>query len=792
MFKSYLKLAWRNLLRNKLSSFINIFGLSLAIGSAIVIFTFIEFSLNRDGFHEHADEIYMVESVIDRNGNDAIWGITPAPLGPALKQDFPQLKQVVRIEGDRAIVRYDEKIFDQRVEFVDPAYLEMFTFPLAKGDKNAFSNSNAIVLSKQAATRFFGDEDPMGKSMSLTFNDTLQLEFVVAGVGEEFNERASFTFNILLPMDQLIKVYPETANQWKNWYSATFVQTDNPAELKTIAGQMDRYLAVQNEARKDFPIQRFLFDNVQDLSEKAGELKMAVTGGQDPAAFYILGMIGIFLIALACFNYINIAIASATRRLKEIGIRKVVGGSRKQLIFQFLSENLLICLMALLVGMALAEFLLNPGFNYALNQHDEYLSIAYDNGFALWVYLIGLLLFTGFAAGAYPALYVSSFQAVSIFRKTIKLGSKRIFTKILLTIQFVLAFFLMTAGIVFTQNVSYQADKDWGYNQEQVLVIPLESSRQFLAMRDALQQQAGVQAIAGTKGHFGGLRYIDGITNRGKDYEVSRFDVGPDYLDVMGSKLKSGRFFDKNLKAEATQSIMVNDKFVKEAGWEDPLAEQITIDSISYQVIGVVEDFHYDDFFDPIDPTILLFEPAESNFRYLTARIAEGKNSQTFEFAEAFWLKSVAQTPFEGFFQDSSFDEFFRVSRGIGQIFMVVAIMAILLACMGLFGLVSLNVASRTKEFSIRKVLGASLGSLGSLLNREFSWLVILSLVLGIPASYFLIQVILDSVFAFHLGIHITPLILSSLVLTLTLLGTISIHLFKLAAVNPADALRDE
>lgn len=791
MLKSYLKLAWRSLLRNKLSAFINIFGLSLAIGSAIVIFTFIEFSLNKDSYHEHADEIYMVESVIDRNGNDAIWGITPAPLGLALKEDFPQLKRVIRIEEDAAVVRFGDKAFDQGVDFVDPEYLEMFTFPLVKGEKTALSNPNMVVLSDQAATRFFGDEDAMGKSMSFTFNDTLQLEFIVGGIAEEFNERASFSFNMLLPIETVQRIYPQNADKWNNWYSATFVQTDNPQELSSIASQMDRYLAVQNEARKDFPIQKFLFDNVQDLTERSGELRMSVSGGQDPSAFYILGMIGIFLIALACFNYINIAIASATRRLKEIGIRKVVGGSRAQLIFQFLSENLLICFLALLVGIALAEFLLNPGFNYAINDGD-YLSIAYDHGYALWAYLIGLLLFTGFAAGAYPALYVSSFQAVSIFRKTIKLGGKRVFTKILLTVQFVLAFFLMTAGIAFTQNVAYQADKDWGYNQEQVMVIPIEGTSQFLAMRDALSQQAGVQNLSGSKGHIGGLRYIDGITNRGRDYEVSRFDVGPNYLDVMGIRLNTGRFFDKNLKAEATQSIMVNEKFVKEAGWEDPLSEKITIDTITYQVIGVVEDFHYDDFFDPIDPTILLFEPEEVNYRYLVARISKGQNSQTFEFAEKYWKESVSLTPFEGFFQDSSFDGFFRVSRGIGNIFLVVAIMAILLACMGLFGLVSLNVASRTKEFSVRKVLGASLGSLGSLLNREFSWLIILSLVIGIPSSYFLIQVILDSVFAFHLGVHALPLVLSSLVLAFTLVGTISSHMFKLAAVNPADALRDE
>ncbi len=791
MLKSYFKLAWRSLIRNKLSAFINILGLSLAIGSAIVIFNFIEFSLNKDAFHEQAEEIYLVECAITRNGNDAIWGISPGPLGPALKQDFPQLKRVVRLKRDAAVVRYEDKIFEQGLYFADQGFLDMFTFPLEKGEKNALDNPNAIVLSKSAAERFFGEKDPMGKSLSLSFGDSTQLEFVVAGVAEAFSERASFSFNMLISMDQLKRVHPESEGKWNEWYSATFVQTENGAELKSIAQQMDRYLAVQNEARKDFPIHEFIFDNLLNLTERTGTVRMTLSGGQDPSAFYILGMIGIFLIALACFNYINIAIASASKRLKEIGIRKVVGGSRKQLIFQFLSENMLTCLIALLLGVALAEFLLNPGFNSSVND-GEYLPIAYGHGWALWAFLTCLLLFTGFAAGAYPALYVSSFTPVSIFRKTISLGGKRIFTKILLTLQFVLAFFLMTAGIVFTQNVRYQADKDWGYNQEQVLIIPLEGSRQFHAMRDALASQAGVQALAGSKGHVGGLRYIDGITNRGTAYEVSRFDVGPDYMDVMGIRLKEGRFFDKNLQAEASQSIMVNETFARELGWENPLSEQITIDTTSYQVIGVVEDFHYDDFFDPIEPTILLFEPNESNFGYLTARIAEGQNTQTFEFAEKYWLESVAQTPFEGFFQDSIFDEFFRVSKGIGNIFLVVAIMAILLACMGLFGLVSLNVASRTKEFSVRKILGASLGKLGSLLNREFLWLMILCILLGVPLSYFMIQVILDSVFAFHMGVSVLPLVMCSLIVLVTLLATISIHLFKLAAVNPADALRDE
>lgn len=792
MLKSYLKLAWRSLMRNKLSAFINIIGLSLAIGSAIVIFTFAEFSLNKDAFHEQADEIYMVECIIDRNGKDALWGISPAPLGQELQRDFPQLKRVVRIESDAAEVRIGDKVLGQNVHFVDPGYFDMFSFPLAKGDGSVLSDPNMIVLSKYAAERFFGDEDPMGKSMSFTFNDTVQLDFVVGAVGDEIDGRYSFSYNILVPMDQYKRVYPKAADQWRNWYTATFVQCSSPQDAASIPQQMDRYLAVQNEARKDFPIQSFEFANLLDLTEQAGELSMSISGGQDTSAFYILGVIGLFLIALACFNYINIAIASASRRLKEIGIRKVVGGSRTSLIVQFLAENLLVCFLALLVGMALAEFLLMPGFNYAVNDGD-YLPIAYGHGWELWAFLIGLLLFTGIAAGAYPALYVSSFQPVSIFRKKVKMGGRRIFTKILLTLQFVLAFSLMTAGIVFTQNVKYQADKDWGYNQEQVLTIPLENSRQYLAMRDGLASQPGVKGIAGTRGHIGGLRYIDGVFNKGKKYEVSRFDVGPEYMDVMGIRLKEGRLFDKNLQAEGTRSIIVNETLVRDFGWEDPLSEKLTVDdSLILQVIGVVTDFHYENFFDPIDPTVLMLEPNESNFRYLSARIEEGRNNHTFEFAEKFWQEEVSKTPFEGYFQDSIFDEFFRTSKGIGNIFLVVAIMAILLACMGLFGLVSLNVASRTKEFSIRKVLGASLSSLGKLLNKEFSWLIILCLVIGTPLSYFFIQTVLDMVFAFHMGVNPTPLIMTSLIMVMTLLGTISVHIYKLAAVNPADALRDE
>lgn len=791
MLKSYFKLAWRNIFRNKLSSIINIIGLSIAIGCNIVIFTFVDLNINQDYFHEKADEIFMIESVIDRNNTQNIWGITPAPLGQELKEGFPQIQEIVRVENDAVVVKQGENVFEERVRFVDPAFLEMFTFPLEKGDKTALEDRNSVVISHRMADKYFSGQDPIGQQLLLIFDDTLQMPFVVKAVAAEFHERSSFSFRFLINYDLIETFEPGFSSNWRQWNTATFIQVEDKASLAEVREGMQAFFAPQNAARPDFPLRDFRFENLLTISETGDDVRMSISGGQDDDAFYILGVIGILLMILACFNYMNIAIASASRRLKEIGIRKVVGGQRGQLIFQFLGENMLVCFFALVVGLFLAEFLFLPGFDYALNQSGTAMQIPYTHGVQLWIFLALALIVTALAAGAYPAFYVSSFRPVSILKGNQKLGTRTLFIKVLLCVQFMLAFALIVTGIVFNQNVNYQQAQDWGYSQEGVIVAPVGSTAQYHLMHDAMRQHPHVISIAPSKGHIAGLQYLDAALNKGKDFEIYRYDVGPRYLETMGVRVKEGRIFDDNLKTDQATTV-VNETLVRQLGWDDPLSEELMIDSTTYRVIGVVEDFYYMDFFSSIEPTLFLLEDKE-DYSYLAIRVAEGHLNETFDFMKDKWAEVIPNAPFDGYFQNSVFDEFFRVTKGIGQVFATIAIMALLLASMGLFGLVALNIARRMKEFSIRKVLGATMMDIGRLLNREFVVLLLISVSVSLPLTYvFLNSVLLDTIFSVHVGLGALPFVVAGLVIGLTAFTTITSQLVRVLKANPADALRDE
>ncbi len=328
MFLSYLKLAWRNIVRNKLSSFINILGLALAVGCSIVVFIFVDYNQNRDQFHEQGEHIFLLENVINRGGEEQVWGDSPLPIGPMLAADFPQIERVVRVRNYSGSIQYGDKIFNEGIRFVEPEFLSMFSFELAKGQKNALEDPSAIVISQEMAEKFFGEEDPMEKTLSITFRDTLVQSFTVKGVAEKFPVRASFWFDFLIQFDRMKQVDPDLKfDDWKRWTGATFVQVQNPEDIHTIQQQMGKYQEIQNAVNEDWSVTSFLFDNLYNLGANSHEVRGDISGGSPPAAIITLSLIGIFLISLACFNYMNIAIASAARRMKEIGIRKVLGAS---------------------------------------------------------------------------------------------------------------------------------------------------------------------------------------------------------------------------------------------------------------------------------------------------------------------------------------------------------------------------------------------------------------------------------------------------------------------------------
>ena len=793
MLKNYFKVAYRNLLKNKLSSAINIFGLSAAIGCSIVVFLFIEDQYGKDAFHENADKIFLVEMLIDRSGRQQLWGDSPLPLGPAMLADFPQIEHAVRIAYGRGALRYGDNVFNESIMLVEPEFLQMFTFPLEQGDKNALFDKSKIILSADLAEKYFGDAPAVGKQVSIKFKGDRVETFIVGGVAQKFPKKRSFGFNMLMAYDWIFDlgaIERGQENDWSKWTGGTVIQLQKPGDIGYIEQNMDKYKKLQNEASENWQVAAFVFDNLLNLSLNSYKVRGDISSGDSPVERITLFFIGLFLLLLACFNYVNIALASAGNRLKEIGVRKVIGSKTMQLVQQFLGENVLICLIALTIGVTLAHFLFIPTWNSLFE--GENLSLDFGSNLLLWAFFVAVLLFTGFVAGTYPSFFVAKFNPINIFRGKQKLGGRTLFTRILLSVQFILSLILVAAGVVFKQNADYQKARDWGYNQQQTIVVPISGEKHFTQFSNTVRQNANVLSTAGATYHVGRNRAITVVEVRGQKYEVGLFEVGYDYFETLGFRLGTGRFFDQAFPSDNENAIVVNETFVRQMGFAEPVGQSVRrSDSTSYTIVGVVEDFHYSDFRSAIDPVIFRMGKVEA-FNYLAVTAEAGAVLTTAEYLEKTWKQMFPDSPYDGFYQDEVFAFNMQMAEGIRKLFIFIAAVALAISCMGLFGLVSLNIEKRRKEFSIRKVLGASIRNVAALVNREFAVLLVIAALIATPVGYVVLDTLLSQVYQYRVPMSASPFIFAAVMVLLTAAVTVSWHIYKAAISSPVEGLRSE
>jgi len=788
MFKNYFTLAYRSLFKNKLLGVISIFSLSVAIGGAVAIFVVMDLTYNLNKCHKNAKQIFQVENIIDRDGTKENWGTSPVPLGPSLKIDFPQVQRFVRIENSSGIMKYNDKVFNESFRFVDSGFLEMFTFPLESGEKTGLKNKNAMVLSEEMAIKYFGDEFPIGKEVTIRFNNGNVVSFLIQGVAEKLPINAGFTFNILIPYENRIDAGLKDLNNWQEKTLATFIQLNNPDEINTIQNQMDKYLSIQNESDPDWKTEQFIFDPLLDIAKNQHKVRKSISVGLRPVENILFNLLGLFLVLLACFNYVNIAISSASRRLKEIGIRKVLGSNKLGIIQQFLGENILLCLIALIIGAGLTQTVFLPAFykytgipplgNVFTNMH-------------LWIFLPLLLVFVGLSAGVYPAFYISAFQPATIFRGKQKLSGKKLFTRVLITFQFVVTFLLLILTIVVGQNAKYQRSLDWGYNQNQIVVVPLNSTEQFNQIKNEIRENPKILDIAGARQHIGRSLATEIVEFQGKKHEVKKFEIGKKYTETMQIRLNQGRLFNPDLSTDFSQSVIINQQFAEKLEWQNPIGQYIRVQNKDHLVIGVVENFHYDDFTAPIEPTIFSLTD-EKYFNFLLTKMKAGTVVQTADYLSKTWKTLFPDDPYNAFYQDQLFASFFRGEENITKLFSLFAVVALIISCMGLFGLASVNINKRIKEISVRKVLGAKTLGLMNLINRQFLVLLIISSFIATPLGYLMVKAIMGSVHHYHIPISISQFVFTFVIILLTAVLTISSLLYRAANINPVETLKYE
>lgn len=788
MFKNYFKTSFRSLMKNPLSSFINVFGLAVATGICLVVYTFMEYDRSIDQFHKNKNEIYLVTFFA---GSDSViqqYGTTPRPLGDVLKQDFAQIRKVCRVEDRNVVLKYKDNVFHERVRYADAAFLELFTFPLKWGTANSLSDLNSIVLSEEMSIKYFGNENPVGQDMLMVFSDTIKKVFTVTGVAAAFPKSRDIDFNFLVNFENVRVSEPGyDRNDWSKFLNATLVQIDDGTDVRSIEQKMEKYRAMQNEAQPDWAISSFAFEPLVTLHEKAANIKDGIAHDGNVEGRIGMPIIAILMIVLACFNYINIAIVSAAKRLKEIGVRKVIGASRSKVIVQFLTENIVVTFFALTIGLALCLFVFLPWFVQFSGWPLE-LSLLNEN---LWMFLLVLLLFTGIASGIYPAFYVSGFDTIKIFKGSLQFGKKNPLTKIFLGIQLVLACITITAGVVFTQNNTFQGSQSWGYDQKDALYVSVPDKPAFDRMNAVMMQNPNVVSLSGSSDHLGRTVSTEMLhTSSNQQYEVNRFSVDADYMKTMGLKLIEGRWFRKDSRTDK-QALIVNELFAKNLNLKQPVGQLFEIDSMKYEVIGVLKDFHTKDFFSKIQPAIFKLAE-EQDYRYLAIRVKAGTAKETHKAMQDQWMKFYPEVPYQGGYQEDVWTSYFHSVDRSEKFNKVIASIAVLLASLGLYGLVTLNVSGRTKEFSIRKTLGAGVTSIASLLVGQYAILTLVSLIIGAPVSYVLTKAYLDMLFAYPMPMGYSGIAIALVILTFILLAVISTQINKVSKLNPVDGLKVE
>jgi putative ABC transport system permease protein len=792
MLKNYLLVAYRNLYKNKAASLVNILGLSVAVAVAVTGYLFIERQYTMDGFHENGANLFLVENYVSQGQDIEHRGDTPMPLGPAMQADLPMVKRAVRVAYGHPTIKVGDNTFQESVWMVDSEFQDVFSFRLRLGDKSVPVGIDDVILSDAMAIKYFGDENPLGKQMEFIFSDDTPRMFTVRGVAHPFPNKTSFSFNALIHFDHL-QILGVDEEDWAETTGATFIEVTSPEDIPSIAGQMNAYASIQNSANEKRPVTEFVFANIGDLSTQSYAVTGDISGGSHPAGSIVLGLVALFMLALSCINYMNMAIVTASKRLKEIGIRKAVGGSKSQLVMQFLAENIVVCLVALTLGVAIAYFFFVPGFNSLFEWNDAGIKFV-DAGIGnLLLFLTVLLIVTGVVSGSYPAFYISSFQPDAIFRNSTTLGGESNLTRGLLSFQFVLAFLTMIMGVVMAQNSDYQAAIDWGYSNELMYVVRADNQEDFRNLKSEIEQIAGVEQVVGATHHFS-RSWMKPTVDVGTDRLAPvQFDIGDGFLEMYGLKLMSGKAFTSSSRTSVDGGILINQLFADTRSWslEEAIGKTIRADSTQYTVAGVVNNFVYDTIYDPIVPAILLSVPEEAH-RFLSIRIAAGSSGQTEEAIRAIWKTVVPDREYTGFFQDQVYESIFRENTNIKKVFTFIAILALFVACMGLFGLTAQKIASRMKEISVRKVLGASIPHLTKKMNTSFLIIVSISAVLAMPIGYFAMTGLLGSIYADPMPIGPSSFILSFTFVLITAMLTISTQIRKISSANPADVLRNQ
>jgi len=787
MLKNYLTIAFRNLRHDGIYSIINISGLAIGIATSVLLLLWSQDELSFDRFHTKADRIYRINANFINEGNKNTWGTTAAPLAYHANKEVSAIEMAGRISGKdgMTLMNVDGKIFieNNSIAYIDDNFFKVFDFPLLKGNlAKPFPNTKSIIISEKTAKKYYGDADPIGKIIQQENKD----EYTVVGVVKNFPANSSLRFDLFLPFEILIKNFHNDywkglENDWGDYEYFTYVLLKQDASVNAVTDQLTKiHRANQKETSVFYSLQPIAMLHLYspDLSEE---------GIQTVRIFLV---VAIAILAIACINYINLATARATKRAKEVGVRKTIGANRSKLVAQFLVESSFISVFALFLSIVIIQLAM-PFYNSISGKNISFDLLGYRNV----LLLSGALIFTWLTAGIYPALMLSSFQPLQVLRgKSFIGGSNAVFRKVLVVIQFTLSITIIIGTVVVGKQLHFIRNKKLGFDKDNIFTFALRGDmfkNQEKIIND-LKSNIAVEKVS-----MGG-QYIINIGNTTGDTEwegkpkdqvmfVHAMSMKADFIDLMNMEIVEGQSFHDS-KAD-TASYILNEAAIKQMGMKDPIGKPFSLWNRKGFIVGVVKDFHHTSMKTQIEPTVFF---SNTDWLWLVYVKTNGQNNaEAIAAAEKIWKQYNPLYPFDYSFINVAFDNMYKSEMRIEKIFGIFSVIAIFISCLGLFGLAAYTTAQRIKEIGVRKVMGASVSQIVVLLSSDFVKLVFIALVIAIPVSYFGMQNWLND-FAYRIDIDWVIFAMAGFFSIVIALLTVGYQTIKAAQANPSESLRSE
>ncbi|MCW3092850.1 MAG: transporter permease [Ferruginibacter sp.] len=800
MLENYIKIAFRNLFRHKAFSCINILGLAVGMSACFLIYLYVSFEISYDNFHKKADRIYRIVSDVKTPSETINAGITIAPLAVYLKKDFPEVEDAVRFSSDGFLVQKGNvKFQEERTVLADSTLFNVFDFPLIKGDKNtALKQPMSIILSQTAAKKYFSDTDPMGQTVLLTGN---AINATITGVMKDIPGNSEIKADMFVSLSSYKQIYgyATSDSEWTNHNYLTYIlmreNTDVNAFEKKLPGFMERHHGA--DARKSQMFETLFLEHLPDVylkSKHRGFLpaKTFVTG--NITNVYIFSIIAVFILLIAGINFINLTTARSAERAKEVGIRKVVGAGKWQLAKQFIGESVIICLIAFVFAVLICWLTL-PLFNQLAGK--EISSGIFSNPSQI-VTLLLLAIAIGLVAGFYPSLVLTSYKPVSVLKGRFSTGNKGlILRKGLVVFQFVISIALIAGTIIVYSQLNFMRNRDLGFNKDQEIILETNFDKNKDALKQSLSSVPGVLSTSYSSSVPGGNHTSAYSEMENKKGETQRtnlnlYFVDFDYVSQYNLKVVAGRAFSKDLATDSTQAMMINESAAKSLGYNAPgeaVGKKFDQWGRKGKIIGVVKDFHYRSLQQSIEPLTMRIEPGA--FNLISIKVSAANLSTTIQAIKDKWQTYIHNRPFDYYFLDDFFNQQYRAENNFGNLFFNFAILAIFISCLGLLGLSSYSTLQRTKEIGVRKVLGASVSNIVSLLSIEFIKLVLIALIIASPIAWFGLHKWLQD-FAYRTDITWWVFAFSGIIAVMIAFFTISFQAIKAAVANPVKSLRTE